>query len=179
MEYIAQYVEKLSQSFDEIPRLKEFAERFQIKTGHIALGAVALVFIFVVFGIGEVFLTNLLGIIYPAYMSFKAIETAEKEDDRQWLTYWVVYGGFTIVDTVTDVLLFWVPFYHPIKLLILIFLAWPETRGAEIVYNRFIKSLLKQHEATIDDGLGRVKSQVEEVKRDAAHKAAEQALHDD
>lgn len=179
MEYINQYVEKLSESFDDIPQVKSVADRFGIRTGYIALGAVALVFLFVVIGIGEVFLTNLLGVVYPAYMSFKAIETKEEEDDKQWLTYWVVYGTFTVVDTVTDVLLFWLPFYHPIKLLFLIFLAWPETKGAQTVYSKLIRPFLIKHSAIIDEHIEKFKGKVEEVKSDAAHYAVSESLKQD
>lgn len=168
MEYIAQYVDKLSESFDDIPQMKAVADRFNIRTGHIALGLVSFVFLFVVLGLGEVLLTNLLGVIYPAYMSFKAIETKEHDDDKQWLTYWVVYGTFTVVDTVAEVLLFWLPFYHPIKLLFLIFLAWPETKGAQTVYTTVIRPFLLKHSDKIDQSLQQVKAKVEEVKSDAA-----------
>jgi receptor expression-enhancing protein 5/6 len=33
-------------------------------------------------------MTDLLTFIYPAYRSMKAIDTYEKEDDKQWLSYW-------------------------------------------------------------------------------------------
>lgn len=45
-----------------------------------------------------VILTLLIGTIYPMYMSFKAIESEEKEDDTQWLIYWVIYSTFTIAE---------------------------------------------------------------------------------
>ena len=38
--------------------------------------------------------SNVVGFVYPAYMSFKAIETEDDvDDDIQWLTYWVVFGS--------------------------------------------------------------------------------------
>lgn len=48
----------------------------------------------------------------PLFVSIKAIESTVKEDDTQWLTYWVVYGLFSVVETVSDALLFWFPFYY-------------------------------------------------------------------
>ncbi len=50
-----------------------------------------------------------MGFIYPTYMSFKAIESKGTDDDKLWLTYWVVFGFFNIIETFTDVILYWIP----------------------------------------------------------------------
>ncbi|PIO32095.1 hypothetical protein AB205_0116910 [Aquarana catesbeiana] len=42
----------------------------------------------------------------------KAIESADKKDDTIWLTYWVVYGVFSVVEFFSDIFLFWFPFYY-------------------------------------------------------------------
>jgi receptor expression-enhancing protein 5/6 len=171
MEHITNYFDKLSKDFDEIHSLKCVADRLNIRTGHIAFFSVALVFLFVIAGIGKVFLTNLLGILYPAYMSFKAIESHDTDDDKQWLTYWVVYGNFTVVDSIAEVLLSWIPFYHPAKLIILVFLAWPETRGAEMVYQRIVRPFMMKHETKVDEVLDRLGKKVEEAKSELAKQA--------
>jgi receptor expression-enhancing protein 5/6 len=36
-------------------------------------------------------IVDMVGVLYPAYISFKAIETPHLDDDKQWLTYWVVF----------------------------------------------------------------------------------------
>lgn len=51
--------------------------------------------------------------------SIKAIESNSKDDDTQWLTYWVVYGVFSIVEAFSDIFLSWFPFYYAGKVL------WP------------------------------------------------------
>lgn len=44
--------------------------------------------------------------------SIKAIESNNKEDDTKWLTYWVVYGLFSVAEFFSDIFLFWFPFYY-------------------------------------------------------------------
>lgn len=51
--------------------------------------------------------------------SVKAIESRNKEDDTQWLTYWVVYGLFSVAEFFSDIFLFWFPFYYAGKVLAL------------------------------------------------------------
>ena len=44
--------------------------------------------------------------------SIKAIESSSKEDDTTWLTYWVVYGVFSVAEFFSDIFLYWFPFYY-------------------------------------------------------------------
>ena len=39
-------------------------------------------FLLVLLGLGSNFIVNVVGILYPAYMSFKAIESDDEEDDK-------------------------------------------------------------------------------------------------
>ena len=36
--------------------------------------------------------------LYPAYWSIKALETSDVKDDRKWLTYWVVFAFFSVLE---------------------------------------------------------------------------------
>lgn len=75
------------------------------------IASIGLLFLiaFVFFGLGASVLSTVVGVAYPAYMSFLAIESPDKADDPQWLTYWVVFATFSLVETVGDILLFWFP----------------------------------------------------------------------
>lgn len=95
-------------------------------------------------------ITNTVGVAYPAYASFKALETPEDGDDRQWFTYWIIYGVFSLAETFTDLLVSWFPFYFPFKLLFLIALQWPKLNLAGHLYTTYLRPYLKHHEATID-----------------------------
>ena len=51
-----------------------------------------------ILGVGEEIVTIAVGIAYPAFMSFLALETKRTDDDKKWLTYWVSFGAFNILD---------------------------------------------------------------------------------
>lgn len=46
------------------------------------------------------------------FFRIKAIESTTKEDDTKWLTYWVVYGLFSVAEFFADIFLSWFPFYY-------------------------------------------------------------------
>ena len=61
-------------------------------------GFMGFILMFIMFGVGASILTNLLGVAYPAFRSFRALESEGADDDKQWLTYWVVFGSISILD---------------------------------------------------------------------------------
>lgn len=85
---------------------------------------------------GMKLISDLIGFLYPAYMSFKAIESSETVDDTQWLTYWVVFAKFSILESVAGFLVEWIPFYYVIKILFFTWLFHPKFMGAAMVYKQ-------------------------------------------
>ena len=85
--------------FDSLTRL---AAQLGIKRAYLGGGLVlgALLFLFV--GVGAQLFSSLVGFAFPAYASFKAIESPGKDDDTQWLTYWVVFAVFSLLEVFAD-----------------------------------------------------------------------------
>ena len=129
-------------------------------------GLIGLV-LFVVFGIGQAILTTLLGVAYPVFMSFHALESNGLGDDQQWLTYWVVFGLFNMIDQFAGFILHFIPFYYVLKLAVLIWLFHPKSQGATWVYDNYIKEyaghineIEKQVEDSVKEGINSAKNVV-------------------
>ena len=85
------------------------------------------------------------GIVYPAFKSFEALEAGGEDVLKLWLTYWVCFAAFMIVDQLVGKLLLKhiLPFYFFIKLAFLIYLFHPETLGASKVYLHIVQPMMK------------------------------------
>ena len=131
--------------------------------------------IILVFGLGVGSVTNICGFGYPAFQSFKAIETKAKGDDAQWLVYWVIFALFNFMETIVDMILYWIPFYHAFKLAFLVWAMAPQTKGAKFLYDKFLKDLLKKNESRIDAALADAKKHAGTIGSEFANATTEVA----
>jgi receptor expression-enhancing protein 5/6 len=114
----------------------------------------------VMFGIGASYITCLLGVAYPAFMSFLALESGNESETTQWLTYWVVFGLFNIVDQFAGFILHFIPFYYFLKLGFLVFLFHPSFKGATYVYENYLKEAVKPVEKLAENAEEALKKRI-------------------
>lgn len=91
------------------------------------------------------------GTLYPAYYSYKAVRTKNVKEYVRWMMYWIVFALYTVVETITDLSLAWFPLYYELKVAFVIWLLSPYTRGASLIYRKFLHPLLASREQEIDD----------------------------
>jgi len=138
------------------------------KATHFALIVIATIVLGMWAKLGSNVLVFLFGFIYPAYQSIKAISSKGTDDDTQWLTYWVVFSGFTVIEFGLDIILHYLPFYYLLKLVIVGYLAHPTYRGADKVY-RAAEPLIKMLNNKVEE----VEEEIlEEIKASESSEAA-------
>ncbi|GAB6031425.1 hypothetical protein CHUAL_009202 [Chamberlinius hualienensis] len=102
----------------------------------------------------------LFGTLYPAYASYKAVKTKNVKEYVKWMMYWIVFAFFSCFETFTDVMFaFWFPFYYEIKIILVVWLLSPATKGSSILYRKFVHPKLAKHEKEIDEYISRAKEQ--------------------
>jgi len=100
------------------------------------------------------------GTLYPAYASYKAVKTKNVKEYVKWMMYWIVFALFNCAETFTDVFLaFWFPFYYEIKVILVLWLLSPVTKGSSFLYRKFVHPQLAKREKDIDEFLARAKEQ--------------------
>ncbi|KAI9496114.1 TB2/DP1, HVA22 family-domain-containing protein [Zychaea mexicana] len=88
--------------------------------------------------------------VYPAYSCFKAIKVNDQTQFLPLLMYWITATSFLLSEHFADLLLFWIPFYTEFKVLVVLWITLPQTKGAIVLYADFIEPFLKKHEDRID-----------------------------
>lgn len=175
------------EELEKFEPIRKLADKLGVKVTTLGLGVIAVVVVFTLLSYGGDLLCSLIGFLYPAYLSYKALEhmlkdiphiettTVSKlqphfEEFRQWLTYWVVYAVFCTLDPFLSVALFFVgPLYTLVKIALFIYLYHPSTRGAQKIYDTYLRKVLRKYESEIDKRLSDVTNKIDtaatEVKK--------------
>eukprot|EP00835_Amoeboradix_gromovi_P007082 NODE_1044_length_1788_cov_0.240379.p1 type:complete len:205 gc:universal NODE_1044_length_1788_cov_0.240379:1396-782(-) len=151
---------KVDENLSQYPILNQIEKQYGVPKAYVAEGIMALSALLLVLDIAGKFLSNLIGLIYPGNKSLKAIKSSATEDDTKWLTYWVVYATFATVESFTDLLINWVPFYYTAKVLFLLYLSLPQFDGAVKVY-QIIEPFLTKEGSKMDAALDKLKNATE------------------
>ncbi|KAI0227689.1 Receptor expression-enhancing protein 6 [Lamellibrachia satsuma] len=163
---------RLDRTLHEKNFFTEVLDKAEAKTGvrrlYIVLGFAAFIGVYLMVGYGCQFLCNFIGFVYPAYASVKAIESQVKNDDTKWLTYWVVYSAFSLVEMVTDIFLFWVPFYWFLKCLFLVYCMVPTSwNGSIFIYHQFIRPFVLKYQTKVDDAIDQMSDAAQNIINEA------------
>ncbi|XP_078079766.1 receptor expression-enhancing protein 3 isoform X1 [Mustelus asterias] len=97
------------------------------------------------------------GTLYPAYYSYKAVKTKNVKEYVRWMMYWIVFALYTVLETFADLMISWFPLYYELKVAFVIWLLSPYTRGASLIYRKFLHPLLSSRERDIDEYISQAK----------------------
>ncbi|RWS29553.1 receptor expression-enhancing protein 5-like protein [Leptotrombidium deliense] len=108
-------MKQLEEWLQQKNKVTELLDKVEKTTGvkklYIVQGFLGFLSIYMILGHFAEFICNGVGFVYPAYASIAALESANKDDDTKWLTYWVVFAFFSVLEFFSDTLFSWFPFY--------------------------------------------------------------------
>jgi hypothetical protein len=81
------------------------------------------------------YVTNVVGIIYPSYCTIITIETEKSDSYKKWMTYWIVFAIFTLLDYIGKKFII----YNFFKLIVLVWCFYPKSKGSGIIYSFLIE----------------------------------------
>ena len=146
-------VKEKSKQISLLEKWHEEMDLIQKQTGIKGIYVVlALIFsvILVYYNIFDSVITNLVGTLYPAFWTIKSIEKNDLSEQKNWLTYWAVFGFFILIDMFSPIIVKFIPFYLVMKILFLIWMFMPGTNGSKLFYEIVVKKILKKYESKMD-----------------------------
>ncbi|KAF2028514.1 hypothetical protein EK21DRAFT_101826 [Setomelanomma holmii] len=135
---------QLDKELSKYPALNNFEKQTSVPKVYAILGLAGLYFFLIFFNIAGEFLVNIAGFVIPSYYSLNALFSASKVDDTQWLTYWVVYAFLTVFESAVSAV-YWFPFYYTFKFVLVLWMALPQTAGAQIIFRSFIQPVFSRY----------------------------------
>jgi len=171
MDKLKEIARPLKTYAEKVPQLVDVAKKVgqEPEVLLLVLILVSGVVIFVLFG-GTI-LTLVLTVIYPAIQSIKAIESDGGDDDKEWLTYWTIFGLATLLDEFAGFLLTFIPFYFYLRPVFFVFLMAPQTKGALFLYNNFVGPLLRNNKKAIQEFIDDIKGASSDISKAAKDQA--------
>jgi len=162
------HLRKIKAKIEEHPSLDH---HLTILEGHLRINKATIALIFggllalaLASGVASQLICTAVGCLYPAYCSIKALETSHKDDDTQWLTYWVVFASFSVIESVSDIFISWMPFYWLGKCAFLVWCMSPmELNGSVLVYRNIILPIFRQNEEKIDEAVRKGQQKLTEI----------------
>ena len=112
--------------------------------------------------IGGDLISKIVGFLYPAFESLKALESEKGSDDKKWLTYWIVFALFIIGEQIFAPIILIIPFYFLLKIVLFVYMFHPTTNGSMIIFEKIIRPLFLKNKAKIDAAVSKAKGKVEE-----------------
>lgn len=151
---LSSYLDQIRREIDN-SSLKKYADEVYKKTGVapevIVVVLVVLLAVMLFFGIFPHLICDLVAYAFPFYGTLSTIES--KKFKKNWLIYWVLVGMISILETVVHIIVYWIPFYYPLKVVFLVWAMHPKYEGATLVYDMFLKDKVRGSLEKVDGAM--------------------------
>lgn len=151
-ESVEQVLSRISNDFTDVQPLEYISRMLKVHPAYVILGTFVVLFLPIILGLWPSFFVNLLGFLYPGYMTIKTAGNQDREALKQWLSYWLTFGFMELIDGLLILIfLYFLPFFYPIKALFLIWLFYPKSKGASFLYEKAFRRLYQKIKSLKDD----------------------------
>ena len=108
-----------------VPALVIGAQKAGVNPGLLLAAVGSVLIIILMFLKGWTILVEFVTVLYPLVHSIRAIESHGKDDDKIWLTYWMIFGLLNVAETFLSFVFYYIPYWDWVRLAIFIWLLLP------------------------------------------------------
>ena len=151
MEKIETTLTKLGfEPYYQLPLVQQISQKTKVKPFILVFAFLVMLVILAFTPLGGNALTTLIAFLLPAFKTFEALETEQREDDAELLTYWIVFGLIYSLDELFRYFLAFIPFYHVFRCALLIAIYSPQVNGAQIIYQKAVRPFFMNYRNEIE-----------------------------
>ena len=155
-----------------VPVFGQIAAQADINPGAV-LGLISGVLLLILIVLqGWAILVTTLTVLYPALLSIRAIQSEDDEDDKVWLSYWMIFGIYTVLETFFGFIFYFIPYWTLIRSALFMWLLLPQFKGSQTVYEQVLRPLLKANQDLIEKYAQQMTSTLQEAQEQAKKEAA-------
>lgn len=133
------YSSKLDSELQKQPFLVKLQNQTGIPKVNLVIGAVILLVIFMSFNRVALLLTNVVGIVVPAYLALHYTSDAQKTANSMF--YFMMFAALMLVESVLPAFMSVIPMYPFVKVAVLVWMFSPKHRGASLLMSHVAKNL--------------------------------------
>ena len=148
----------------------------KVNPGLLLGGILSVIFLIVMLIKGWLIVMTFITVLYPAVHSIRAIESKEEEDDKVWLTYWMVFGVLNVLETFFGFIFWIIPYWGWLRLGLFVWLLLPQFRGSKVIYDSVVKPLMEKNKELIESWIKKAKTAAESAAKEAQAKASDPTL---
>ena len=131
------------EKLDQNQSLSFIEAKTKVKPSVIALALIVFITIIIMIAEASAFIVGICCFLIPAYFSFVALESKDKEDDKKFLTYWILFS----ISEVVAPLFNWIlspTIFTIARVLLTIGLLHPELNLSIKLYDGYISPFLSK-----------------------------------
>jgi receptor expression-enhancing protein 5/6 len=130
-------MECLSKASDRIPALAALERRMGVKKEYVLLTASIFFLLLILLTSLGPLITSVAGMLIPLQESLQLLKQVnpKKDETRQMLVFWVIFGMLSVLDIYSRGLVKIVPFFYALKFAFLLWIGPLKFRGALRVYD--------------------------------------------
>ena len=117
----------------------------------------------------------LVGTVYPAYATAKAVTAKETDEMTRWCQYWLIFAMMSLVAFAVDMVGSMLPFYWEARVVFALWLVADKFKGATFLCVKYVEPALATHQATIDAQIDFVVARAKDLNVEDVRKLAEWA----
>ncbi|CAG9319725.1 unnamed protein product [Blepharisma stoltei] len=146
------FIQKVVGLAEGIPAIQSISKATGLSVQTLTFGTITLVLLLILFTVCPNTTLVFIAGSYPSYYTVKVLESNKTNDGKECLKFWFIFGLFLLMDPVLDFLLSWIPLFFLIKVGLMVFLFWPQAKGALKLYD-IMRPTMTKYQTKLEDFL--------------------------